>query len=173
MPQSHPPTAPVRFLSPVRFLARKAEWSARRNLTLVLFSWSHQATGPVRHDTAVHLWFGWIIHRTPRLPCAIPIRAPHVNFQCFSYHTGSVWGPCGTRKRAVGHPCGHVRELTQPELAKIPHGHRIWPYEPLTGCSWAVYNLKTCTIFVQNSPGTARRGPGGVWCDWGIKEHLA
>ena len=41
MPQSHPTTGPVRFLSPVRFLARKAEWSARRNFTSVLFSWSH------------------------------------------------------------------------------------------------------------------------------------
>ena len=41
MPQSHPTTDPVRFLSPVRFLARKAEWSARRNFTSVLFSWSH------------------------------------------------------------------------------------------------------------------------------------
>ena len=41
MPQSHPTTDPVRFLSLVRFLARKAEWSARRNFTSVLFSWSH------------------------------------------------------------------------------------------------------------------------------------
>ena len=32
MPQSHPTTGPVRFLSPVRFLARKTEWSARRIL---------------------------------------------------------------------------------------------------------------------------------------------
>ena len=29
MPQSHPTTGPIQFLSPVRFLARKAEWSAR------------------------------------------------------------------------------------------------------------------------------------------------
>ena len=41
MPQSHPTTGPVRILSPVRFLARKAEWSARTNFTSVLFSWSH------------------------------------------------------------------------------------------------------------------------------------
>ena len=77
MPQSHPTTGPVRFLSPVRFLARKAEWSARRNFTSVLFSWSQQATGPVRLDTAVYLWFGWIIRMTPRVPRAVPVRASY------------------------------------------------------------------------------------------------
>ena len=40
--------------------------------------------------------------------------------------------PCGTRKGAVRQPYGHVREFTQPELAKIPYGRRIWPYGPLT-----------------------------------------
>ena len=61
MPQSHPTMGPVRFLTPVRFLARKAGWSARRNFTPVLLSWSHQATGPLRLDTAVHLCFDQII----------------------------------------------------------------------------------------------------------------
>ena len=75
--QSHPTTGPVRYLSPVRFLARKAEWSARRNFTSVLFSWSHRATGPVRLDTAVHLWFGRMIRRTPRVPRAMPVRASY------------------------------------------------------------------------------------------------
>ena len=75
MPQSHPTTGAVRFLSPEWFLAHKAEWSARRNFTSVLFSWSHQATGPVRLDTAVYLWFGWIIRMTPRVPRAVPVRA--------------------------------------------------------------------------------------------------
>ena len=77
MPQSHPTTGPVRFLSPVRFLARKAEWSARRNFTSVLFSWSHQATDPVRLDTALYLWFGWIIRMTPRVPRAVPVQASY------------------------------------------------------------------------------------------------
>ena len=129
MPQSHPTTGPVRFLSPVRFLARKAEWSARRNFTSVLFSWSHQATGPVWPDTAVYLWFGWIIRMTPRVPRAVPVRAscPHGNLQYFSYPTGPVRGPCGTRKGAVRRPYGHARDLTQPELEKIPHWCRILP----------------------------------------------
>ena len=49
---SRPATDPARFFAPVRFLARKAEWGVRRNCTPVLFSWSHQATDPVRLDTA-------------------------------------------------------------------------------------------------------------------------
>ena len=111
--QSHPTTGPVRFLSLARFLARKAEWSGRRNFTSVLFSWSHQATDPARLDTVVYLWFGWIIRRTPREPRAMPIPASHGN-QCFSYPTRPVRGPCMTRKGAERRPDGHVRELTQP-----------------------------------------------------------
>ena len=60
MPQSHPITGPVRFVSPARFLAHKTGWSARRNFTSVLFPWSHQATDPVRLDTSAYLWFGRI-----------------------------------------------------------------------------------------------------------------
>ena len=44
MPQSHLTTGPVPVLAPVRFLARKAEWSTHRNFKMVFFSWSHQAT---------------------------------------------------------------------------------------------------------------------------------
>ena len=146
MPQSHPTTGPVRFLSPVRFLARKAEWSARRNFASVLFPWSHQATGPVRLDTSAYLWFGWIIRRTPRVPRAMPVRAltgPHGNIECFSYPMGPVRGPCVTRKGAVRRPYGHVMELTQPQLAKIPHGRRIWPYGALTVPARAVHGLFT------------------------------
>ena len=81
MPQSHLTIGPVRFLSPVRFLARKAEWSARRNFT----AWyDHGAVpvvisgyGLVRLDTAAYLWHGWIIRRTPRIPRAMPVRASY------------------------------------------------------------------------------------------------
>ena len=69
MPQSH--MGPIRSLSP----ARKAEWSARRNYTSVLFPWSHQAAGPVRPDSSAYLWFDWKIRKTPRVPCAMPVRA--------------------------------------------------------------------------------------------------
>ena len=105
MPQSHPTTGPVRFLSPVRFLARKAEWSARRNFTSVLFSWSHQATGPVRLDTAVHLWFGRMIRRTPRVPRTMPVRAscgPRKGiFNVFHI----LRGPYGAREGPARVPC--------------------------------------------------------------------
>ena len=115
---------PRMILAPVRFLARKAEWSARRYFTSVLFLWLHQATGPVRLDTTVHLWLDRII-RSARTGV---VRAPLGNLQYFSYHTGPVRGPCGTRNGAVRHTYGQVRELTQPEFAKLPHGRRMWPY---------------------------------------------
>ena len=128
------------------------------------------------------------------------VRAPQGNLQCFSYPTGPKRGPCVTRKGAVRRPYGHVRKLTQPELAKIPHGRRIWPYGARTGplrsphglFTDCIRSLNPCgahklkmhalkfngprtrgqnsrvvpvsgsTIFVQNSPGTARTGPGSV-----------
>ena len=77
MPQSHPTTGPLRFLSPVRFLACKAEWSTHRNFISVLFLWSHHSAGLIRLDTSAHLWFGWIIHRTPRVPRAMPVQASY------------------------------------------------------------------------------------------------
>ena len=74
-------------------------------------------------------------------------QAPHGNLKCFSYPTGYVRGPRGTRKRAVRRPYGHARELTPPEFVKIPHGRRLWPYGDrtvpvrsphglFTGCLW-------------------------------------
>ena len=79
---------PIRFLSPVRFLARKAEWNTCRNFMSVLFPWSHQATGPVWPDTSAYLWFGWIICRTP-------LYGPRMGiFNVFHI----LRGPCVTRK---------------------------------------------------------------------------
>ena len=110
----HPTTGPVRFLSPVRFLARKAEWSACRNFTSVLFPWSHQATGPVRLAASAYLRFGWVIRRTPRVPRAMPVWAtygPRTGiFNVFHIPRG----PCVTRKGAEWRPYRNVREFTQP-----------------------------------------------------------
>ena len=131
LPQSHPTTGPVRFYHPYDFL-RVVEWSGRRDFMSELFSWSHQATDPVRLDTAVYLWFGWIIRRTPWLPCAVPVRASYVPrtgiYNVFAYATGPVRGQCVTHKGAVRRSCGHARELAQPAMAKIPRERRIWPY---------------------------------------------
>ena len=78
------------------------------------------------------------------------VQAPHGNLQCFSYPTGPVRGPCGTRKGAVRQPYGHVRELTQPELAKHPRGRRIWLYGARTGPLWALQGLFTgCLQFLN------------------------
>ena len=84
MPQSHPSTGPVRFLSSVRFPARKAEWSARRNFSSVLFPWSHQATGPERPDTSAYFCFGWIIRNV---------------FHILRYPYGARAWPCSTGRR--------------------------------------------------------------------------
>ena len=148
MPQSHPTTGPVRFSSPVRFLACKVEWSARRNFTSVLFSWSHQATGPVRLDTAVYLWFGSIIPRTARAPRAMPVRASHGPrtgiFNVFHIRTGPLHDPQGCRTA----PLRTRKGIDTNRIGKIPYGRRIWsygartgPYGPRTCCSRAVYYL--------------------------------
>ena len=112
--------------------------------------------GPVRFDTTVHLWFGRLILRTPSVPRAGPVRAPHGNHQCFSYPTGPVRGPCGTRKGAVRQSCGHARELTQPELAKLPHGRRIWPYGTRTGPLRAPQGLSTGCLQYLNPYGARK-----------------
>ena len=62
---------------------------------------------------------------------------------------GTRTGPCRTRKGAVRQPYRHVRELTQPELAKLPHGRRIWPYGALTGPTGAVHGLFTICKHVR------------------------
>ena len=128
MPQSHPTTGPVRFLSPVQFLAHEAEWSARRNFTSVLFPWSHQAKGPVRLDTSVHLWFGWIIRRTPRVPRAMPARGPVLDSQ--RCRTVSL----RTRK-------GIDTSIIGKNLARASYLAVRGPYGPLTGPTRAAYNI--------------------------------
>ena len=130
------PRAPYDF-SPVRFLARKTEWSARRNFTSVLVLVVTLGYEPrtIWHDCTLMVWSNNSQDSmgTPCGACTGIVRAPHRNLQCFSYPTGPVRGPCGTRKGAVRQPYGHVRELTQPELAKLPHGRCIWPYGARTG----------------------------------------
>ena len=156
MPQSHPTTDPVRFLSPVRFLARKAEWSARRNFTSVLFLWSHQATGPVRLDRAVYLWFDWIIRMTPRVPRAVPVRAScrprtgifgifHILRDPYGARAGPARVPYGALTYTQGNwhnqNCQKSRTgalFCRTVPARAPYGSR-------TGCSRAVWNLKTRT----------------------------
>ena len=179
MPQSHPTAGPVRFLSPVRFLARKAEWSARRNFTSVLFPWSHQATGPVRLDTAAYLWFGWIIRRTPRVPRAMPVWAPHGNLKCFSHPTGPVRGPCVTRNGVVRGPSdtqgywhNHNWQKSRTGVVFGRTGPVRSPHGLFTGCLWSLnpYGARKLKMHVLKlyGPRTGRqnsydavRGPSG------------
>ena len=116
MPQSHPTTGPVRFLSPVRFLARKAEWSARRNFTSVLFPWSHLATGLTG-----------------------PARESSMFFISYGTRTGPVHDPQGCRRA----PLRTRKGIDTTMIGKNPIQKS--PYGPRTGCSRAVYNLKTNT----------------------------
>ena len=148
MPQSHPTTGPQRFLSPVRFLARKAEWSARRNFTSVLFPWSHQATGPVRLDTSAYLWFGWIIHRTPRVPRAMPIRAltgPHGHHTGPARESSMFFISHGTR---TGQGCRTAplwarKGIDITRIGTNPARGHIWPYGARTGPARTVNGLFT------------------------------
>ena len=192
MPQSHPTMGPIQFLSPVRFLARKAEWSARRNFTLVLFPWSHQATGPVWLDTSAYLWFGWIIRRTPQVPCA-PAQESLMFFISYgarawparvlygaltdmwgNWHnhnwqksrTGLIYGCTGPLRSPHGLFTGCLQSQN-PYRARKLIMHALKLYRPHTGgkirtASHGAGPVSGCMIFVQNSPGTARAGPGSV-----------
>ena len=141
MPQSHPTTGPVRFLSPARFLARKAEKSARRNFTSVLFSWSHQATGPVQLDTAVYLWFGWIFRRTPWVPRAGIVRESSMCFISYGTHVGPVRDPQGCHTTPLQTREGNDTARIGKNPTQASHLAVRVPYGPRTGCSRAAYDL--------------------------------
>ena len=142
--------------------------------------------GPARLDTAVYLWFGWIIRRTPRVPRRMPVRASYGQRMGIFNVFHILRDPCVTCKGAGGRLYGHVRELTQPELAKIPHGrtgpvrgpHGLFTIsKPVRARELIMHTQRATygeakfvrrrpvsghTIFVQNSLWTARTGPGIV-----------
>ena len=120
------PRAPYDFYHLYDFLPVRPSDAPVGIFTSVLFSWSHQTTGPVRLETAVHLWFGRMIRRTPRVPRAMPVRASYGPRKGIFNVFHIPRDPYGTRKAAIQHPYGHVRELIQPKLTKIPHRRRIW-----------------------------------------------
>ena len=112
------------------------------NFTSVLFLWSHQATGPVRLDTAVYLWFGWIIRMTPRVPSGVPVRASygsrtgifnvfHILWDPFTGCLKSL-NPYSARKLIM-----HALKLYGPRTgrqnsygaARVPCGPREWTYD--------------------------------------------
>ena len=155
MPHSHQTTGPVRFLA--RFLARTAEWGARRKSTPLLFS-SIYGPHTAWHGCAFVVWSNNSLDST-MTPCDAltdVVPAPHGNLQNCSYPTGPVRGPCGTRNGAVWHPYWHVRELTQAEFADIPHGRRTWPHGARAAPLWSPHGLfKGCLLSL--SPYGARK----------------
>ena len=89
--------------------------------------------GTERLDMAEHLWFYQIIHRTSHGLHAVPVRASKGPRMAIYNVFHILWDLCGSCKGAVRHPYGYVRELTQLEFAKIPHGRRMRPYRAHTG----------------------------------------
>ena len=170
------------FLSPVRFLARTAEWSPRRNFTPVLFSWSHQATGPARHDTAVHLWFDPIIRKTPHGPRAIPVRAwygPRTEISNVFISNGTRTGPLRDTQGCRTAPLRARKGIDTTRICKSHTGvvngragHLRSPHGLFTGClrSLNLHRARKLIIHalklygprtgMQNSYGAAR-GPYG------------
>ena len=112
--------------------------------------------GPVRFDTTVHLWFGRLILRTPSVPRAGPVRASYGPRTEIINVFHILRDPYGTRKGAVQQSCGHARELTQPELAKLPHERRIWPYGTRTGPLRAPQGLFTGCLQYLNPYGARK-----------------
>ena len=151
--QSHPTKGPVRFLTPLRFLVRKAEWSARRNFMPVLFSWSHQATGPIWLDTTVDLWFDRIINRTPPGPCTMPVRAscgPRTRFFNIFHIIRDPYGSCAGPARVPYMAHLHtLKEIDTTRICKnparasfVPHRAHMGPLRSpnrlFTGCLWSL-----------------------------------
>ena len=90
MLQLHPTTGPVRFSAPVRFLVRKAEWNARRDLPRCC-SCGHIRLRVLYVWTRRHLYFCQINYtRPPRDAWTGILRTPHGTLQCVSYYTGPV-----------------------------------------------------------------------------------
>ena len=109
---------------------------------MVLFSWSHQATGPIRLDTDLHLWFDQIIRRTQHEPHAMPVRAPYRHLQSGISNVFHIIrapyrarvGPLRTRKEI-----DTTRICKNPERASYvavrdPYGPLRYPHGLFMGC---------------------------------------
>ena len=186
MPQSHPTTGPLRFLTPVRFLARKAEWSARWNFTPVLLSWSQQATDPVRLDTAVHLCFDQIILRIHMDPVRCPYgrrtgpaRESQMFFISYGIRTGSVRDHY-LQKSRTGVVCGRTGPVRAPHglftgcSSLNPYGarklimHALKLYGPRTGGQNSYDAARDPWVDVRFLFKTAREQPGNN--PYGVRE---
>ena len=159
MPQSHPTTGPYNSYHPYDFLpVRPSEAPAG-----ILCGCCSHGHFRLRPHTA---WHGCILvvwmnnsQDSTGTPCDAHtgiIWAPHGNLRCFSFPMGPIQGPCMIYKGAVQRPYGHVRELTQPELAKIPHGHHIWPCRARTGSLQSLHGMFTGCLQYLNPYGARK-----------------
>ena len=138
----------------------------------MLFSWSHQAAGPVRLDTAAHLCFDQINRRTPQGSVRCPYgrhTGPTREFSMFSYPVGPVQGPCGIGKGAAWPPLvTDTKGIWHNQKWQNSHtgvvcgcaGPRTVPHGLFT-IEWGTHDF--CSSLREQSV----QGPG-VWCDWGI-----
>ena len=101
MPQSHPTTGPVRFLSPVRFLAVRPSEAPVGILRRCCSRGHIRLRAPYDLTRTVHLWFGRITLRIPWVPRAGPARKSSMFFISYGTRTGPVRDPQGCRTAAL------------------------------------------------------------------------
>ena len=151
MPQSHPTTGPARFLPPVRFL-------------------------PVRpSDTSVGILRQCCSRGHIRLRPRTAWHGCTLIMVWLNDSQDSTGTPCDVRAGTVRAPQGNLQcfsyrtgSVRGGKMRTAPHGARAGP-------------VSGRTIFVQNSPGTARTEPGSVmwlghqyrliWCLFFIKVY--
>ena len=156
MPQSHPTTGPTWFCIRMIYCwwgLMKRPWEFYAGAIVVVTSGYEPRT--VWHDCTLMVWPNNSQDSTWTLCDANTgiVRAPHGNIHCF--HTlGDLYGFHGRPGRVL---YGHLRELTQPLFAKIPHGRRLWPHRgpvrgphrPFTGCLWPLNPYRACKLITQ------------------------
>ena len=150
------PRAPYDFYHPYDFLPVRPSEAPVGILRRFCSRGHIRLRAPYGFRTAVHLWFGRMIRRNPWVPHAVPVRASYGHRKGIFNVFHILRGPCGTRKGAVRHPYGHVRELIQPELTKLPHGRRIWPFGARTGPLWSPHRLFTGYLGSENPYGARK-----------------
>ena len=153
----------------------------------VLFLLSHQATGPVRLDTAGYLWFGWIIRRTPHWPLRCPARESLMIFISCNTRAGPVRGPVRDPRGCHTVPLQTCSGIGTTRIGKNPaRASYLSVRGPFTGC-WRSINTYGARKLImhalkiygpytrrQNSYGAAR-GPHGPreWpCDFCSKQFV-
>ena len=138
---------PVRFLSPVRFLARKAEWSARRNFTVGAILVVTLGYGPrtIWHYCTLMVWSNNSQYSmgTPCGARTVPARKSSMFFISYGTRTGPVRDPQRCRTAALRRRKGIDTTRIGKTPARASYLAVRGPYGPLTGPAGAVRGLFT------------------------------